>query len=60
MGMLSVCCIGFPLACLCPNLLMNASIEGHADIFKILTIMNRALVHHLMIVFLSQFCKPVV
>ena len=43
-----VWCIVLPLTCLCPNLLMNASMEGHPDIFKFLTIMNRAFVHYLM------------
>lgn len=37
-----VCCIVLLLTCLCPYLLMNASVEGHPDIFKFLSIMNRA------------------
>jgi hypothetical protein len=60
MGIFWVCYIVLLLTCLCPYLLMNASMEGHPDIFKFLSIMNRAVLHYFMLVFISQFCKAVV
>ena len=59
-GIFWVCYIVLLLTCLCPYLLMNASMEGHPDIFKFLSIMNRAVLHYFMLVFISQFCKAVV
>ena len=52
-----VCCTVLPLTCLGPKLLMNASVEGRPDVFKFLTITNRALVHHLVLVLFHSFAK---
>lgn len=52
-----LCCIVLLLTCLCPYLLMNASVEGHPDIFKFLSIMNRAVLHYLMLVLFHSFAK---
>ena len=60
MSIFGVSCFVLPLTCLCPNLLMNVSVEGHPNIFKFLTIMNRVPVLYLRLEFASQFWKAVV
>ena len=51
MGIFLGYCIMLPLTSLCHNFLINSSTEGYPDVFKFLAIMNRTVMHYLMLVF---------